>query len=201
MGITAIFGGTFNPLHIGHYAILSALEKRSEVERILIMPDKIPPHKVCDFMAEDTVRIKMCRIAAEDFKKAELCLDEFEREGKSYTYDTVLNFKRAMPEKKLAFVCGGDMLTSFDKWYNYRELMRLIPFIVFRREDISLEEFDRSVERFSEMGMKITVMPDIIPKVSSSEIRKNFEESRRLIPEKIYSYLKESDEYRARKKL
>ena len=72
MAFTAIFGGTFNPLHIGHYEMLSVLEKDSSIEKIFLMPDRIPPHKICDFLAEDSIRIEMCRLAAEDFRKAEL---------------------------------------------------------------------------------------------------------------------------------
>ena len=120
MGYTAIFGGTFNPPHIGHYEMLSALEKCPEIEEIWLMPDRIPPHKVCDFLADDSDRIEMCRIIAKDFKKARLCLAEFEREGKSYTYDTVTEFLKKYPDKKFTFVCGGDMLISFDKWYRYK---------------------------------------------------------------------------------
>ena len=135
MGYTAIFGGTFNPFHIGHYKMLAALNSDSSIDKVLIMPDRIPPHKICDYMAEDDTRIEMCRIIAEDFPKAEVCLIEFERRGRSYSYDTVLELKKRYPEKDFVFVCGGDMLIFFSKWYNYQELMKLIPFIVFRRSD------------------------------------------------------------------
>ena len=134
MGITAIFGGTFNPPHIGHYEMLRSLENNPDIEEIMLLPDRIPPHKVCDFLASDSDRINMCRLLSADFKKAALCLIEFEREGKSYSIDTVRLLKRKYPQKSFAFVCGGDMLISFDKWYKYEELLREIPFIVFRRE-------------------------------------------------------------------
>lgn len=49
MGITAIFGGTFNPPHIGHYEMLRSLENNPDIEEIMLLPDRIPPHKVCDF--------------------------------------------------------------------------------------------------------------------------------------------------------
>lgn len=189
MVYTAIFGGTFNPPHIGHYEMLSALEKSPRIDEIWLMPDKIPPHKVCDFLACDKDRIEMCRIVAEDFKKARLCLAEFEREGKSYTFDTVTEFRNKYPDKKFTFVCGGDMLISFDKWYRYEELMKLLPFTVFRRTDTDNAEFDLKAAELSAMGMGITVMSEIITAVSSSYIRNNFEKSRDLLPEKIYNYI------------
>ena len=195
MGYTAIFGGTFNPFHIGHYEMLSALNSDNSIDKILIMPDRIPPHKVCDYMADDDTRIEMCRIIAEDFPKAEVCLIEFERGGRSYSYDTVLELKKRYPEKDFVFVCGGDMLIFFSKWYNYKELMKLIPFIVFRRSDTDINEFNESVKKYTEMGMKITVKDEIISAVSSTEIRQNFLASKALLPEKIYNYLLNRGEY------
>lgn len=190
MGYTAIFGGTFNPPHIGHYEMLSALEKCPQIDEIWLMPDRIPPHKVCDFLAGDKDRIEMCRIVAEDFKKAQLCLAEFEREGKSYTFDTVTEFLKKYPQNKFTFVCGGDMLISFDKWYRYEELMKLLPFTVFRRTDTDNAEFDRMAEKLSSNGMKLKVMDEIITAVSSSYIRNNFEKSRDLLPDRVYDYIK-----------
>jgi len=199
MGVTAIFGGTFNPFHIGHYEMLSALENDSDVEEIWVMPDKIPPHKICDFMAEDDVRIEMCRIAAKDFSKARLCLIEFEREGKSYTYDTVLHLKEKYPQKRFAFVMGGDMLVYFDRWYKADELMKLLEFIAFRRSDDSVNEFDSCVKRFTEMGMKIKIKNDIIPEVSSSQLRSDFSKAETLLPKGIFSYLSERGDYSGKK--
>lgn len=195
MGLTAIFGGTFNPPHIGHYQMLKALDNRPEIEEIWLMPDKIPPHKVCDFLADDRDRIEMCRIIADDFKKVRLCLAEFEREGKSYTYDTVTEFRKRYPQREFTFVCGGDMLISFKEWYRYEELMKMISFTVFRRTDTDNAEFDRKAEELSEMGMKITVMSEIITSVSSTYIRNNAEKSRELLPEKIYDYIKDGGIY------
>ena len=193
MGITAIFGGTFNPFHIGHYEMLKALQEDENIEEIWIMPDNIPPHKVCDFLAGNSARIEMCKIAAEDFKKAKVCLIEFEREGKSYSYDTVLELKQKFPQRQFAFVCGGDMFISFDKWYRYEELMKLVDFIVFKRSDTDVEVFSECVKRFSKMGMNITVKEEEIPNVSSTQFRKSNLYS--LLPEKIYKYIKDSGIY------
>lgn len=195
MPITAIFGGTFNPFHIGHYQMLKALHKCEKIGKIFIMPDKIPPHKSCDFLANDDVRIEMCRIAASDFSKAEVCLIEFEREGKSYTYDTLKLLKEKYPNENFAFVCGGDMLVNFDKWYNYEYLMKNLPFIVFKRTDTDEQQFEYSIERFSKMGMNITVMDKKIATVSSTEIRAGFSEAEKLLPERIYNFLLEKDIY------
>lgn len=195
MAFTAIFGGTFNPFHIGHYEILKALDNDERIEEIFVMPDKIPPHKVCDILAEDNIRIEMCRIACEDFKKAKLCLVEFEREGKSYSYDTINHLKEIYPNKNFVFVCGGDMLVSFDKWYKYEEIIKQLPFIVFKRSDTNLEIFNKSVKKFENIGMDIILKEEIIPLVSSTGIRSDFENNKDLLPTKIYNFLNEREVY------
>ena len=193
MGFTAIFGGTFNPFHIGHYEMLKALNNDNNIDEIWIMPDRIPPHKVCDFLADDNDRIEMCKIIAQEFSKAEVCLIEFEREGKSYTYDTVKELLDKYPDKRFTFVCGGDMLVYFPKWYRYEDLMKLISFTVFKRADVVENEFERYRNEFSKKGMNITVKDTVIPNVSSTEFRKS--NLKELLPEKIYIYIKERGIY------
>lgn len=198
MSLTAIFGGTFNPFHIGHYEILQELENSSDISEIFLMPDRIPPHKVCDFLADDDIRIEMCRIVAEDFSKVKLCLVEFERESKSYTYDTIKELQKKYPYKNFAFVCGGDMLASFDKWYRYEELLKMLPFIAFRRSDTDNELFDSKAEFLRKKGMEITVMDRIITSVASSGIRSDFSKAEQLIPKKVFEYLKDKGIYNAK---
>lgn len=191
----AIFGGTFNPLHIGHYQMLKALNECKDIDKIFLMPDKIPPHKVCDFMASDEERIEMCRIAAKDFNKCELCLIEFEREGKSYTYDTVKLLKEKFRDLEFYFVCGGDMLVYFDKWYRFKDLMKELGFIVFKRSDTDITEFNACVEKFTEMGMNINLMEETISNISSTEIRGDKSKAQKYLPQKIYEYILEKSIY------
>lgn len=193
MSFTAIFGGTFNPFHKGHYEMLKALENCDKVSKILIMPDKIPPHKSVEFLASDTDRFNMCKIVADDFSKAEVCDIEFKRQGKSYTYDTVKLLKEVYPNEELAFVCGGDMLVYFDKWYKADELMKMLPFIVFSRVSTDENEFDDCISRYREKGMQIIIMNEEIPNISSSDFR-NFGTDN-LLPKKVYDYIKERGIY------
>lgn len=195
--LTAIFGGTFNPLHIGHYEMLKALNQDKRIEKILLMPDKIPPHKSADCLVDDETRIEMCRIAAKDFEKCELCLIEFERKGKSYTYDTVSLLQKEFPDTEFAFVCGGDMLVYFDKWWKHEELMKMLPFIVFKRADTKDEEFYSCINKFKNQGMRIILKDDIIPDISSTQLRNDFSAGKKLLPEKIYKYLCERGVYGA----
>ena len=102
MAYTAVFGGTFNPPHMGHYQMLEALENSETVEKILLMPDRVPPHKICDFLAADSERIEMCRIMAQDFSKAVMEDDDCKEILEEYDIDEIL------PEhvETAWYVCG-----------------------------------------------------------------------------------------------
>lgn len=195
MPFTAIFGGTFNPFHIGHLKMLKALDDAPFIEEIFVMPDKIPPHKSAQALAEDEIRIECCRLCLKNIKKARLCLIEFEREGKSYTYDTLLKLKEKYPNKNFCFVMGGDMLVYFDKWYRNEELIKMLSFIVFKRADTDITEFNNCIEKFRKKGMEIILFDDIIPNVSSTEIRNDFSKAKELLPREVFEYLKEKGVY------
>ena len=77
MSNVAIFGGTFNPFHIGHYEMLSAICDLTFIDKVLLMPDKVPPHKTIDNAVDDIHRQNMCDLACSDFDKAQLSIIEF----------------------------------------------------------------------------------------------------------------------------
>ncbi len=191
MSKVAVFGGTFNPFHIGHYKMLESLCKQDFLDKVFLLPDKVPPHKVCDYMAGDEHRIEMCRIICEDFKKASLCLIDFEREGKSYTVDTIKALKEKYPEDEFYFVIGGDMLSTLDKWYNYKELIKETGFIAFARK--SVEGFKKDIQKYRTLGAVIIPIFEEIPDVSSTQFREK--NQKEILPKKIYNYIKEKGIY------
>ncbi len=187
MGFTAIFGGTFNPIHCGHYEMLKSLQNDQSIDEIWIMPDRIPPHKECDILASDTDRIEMCQAVAEDFSKATVCLIEFEREGRSYTFDTITILKQEYPDKDFVFVCGGDMFIYLPNWYRYSDLIKLLPFYVFSRVSTDNQEFEKALESIQKDGLKIILNNAEIPNISSTDFRTTG--NGKLLPEKIYKYI------------
>ncbi|MBE6728023.1 MAG: nicotinate (nicotinamide) nucleotide adenylyltransferase [Ruminococcaceae bacterium] len=195
MGFTVLFGGTFNPFHIGHYQMLNALCGRNDIDEVFVMPDRIPPHKECDFLADDIDRINMCSLAAEDFDKASVCTVEFELQGKSYTYNTVLELKKRYPEKRFAMACGADMIATLDKWYRWEELLKEISFFAFNRS--SDTEFKNQVCRMRKLGADITVVDSDITHVSSTMLRKTIRADKfsGLMPKKIAEYIFEKGLY------
>lgn len=188
----AIFGGTFNPFHIGHYEMLRALCNDPFFDIVYVMPDKIPPHKTCDFLASDEDRINMCKLALSDFKKAHLLLTEFEREEKSYTSDTVEILKSRFPDTEFFITVGSDMLETLDTWHDYKKLFSNASFVAFRRGN-DYERLNKNLLKMREKGAIIRVMSDEITEISSSQLRVCI--SPKFIPEKIYEYIKKKGIY------
>lgn len=191
MANIAIFGGTFNPFHIGHYEMLKHTCELAFIDKVFVTPDKIPPHKTCDFLASDSDRIEMCRIICEDFSKAEICLIEFEREGKSYTVDTLLRLKQLYPNDTFYTVIGGDMLATLDRWYNYEKLFKLTNFIAFSRH--RLDSFEADISKMRELGAEIIPLDFKITDISSTTLRKNAIKT--MLPQKIYEFIKDKGIY------
>lgn len=194
----AVFGGTFNPIHCGHLQIINEVDKLGFIDKILIMPDNIPPHKKVGFLAENLHRVNMCKLAISEIKKA--CVDESElqRGGKSYTFDTLTNLKEKYVNDDLYLVCGGDMVLTLDTWYKANELFKLCTFIVFSRSTLNASDFDEKVCKLKALGAKIIVVDTDIMSVSSTEIREaviNGLSTEGLLPNEVRKYIIDNKVY------
>ncbi len=136
-----IFGGTFNPVHRGHRNLVLKIKNFAKLDRIIIVPTCTPPHKQGKQLADGMHRIKMCEMmfSEEYFTVSDI---EIKRQGKSYTYDTLCEFKSMFPEDELFLIIGSDMLLSFDKWYRYRDILSMATLCVASR-DSDTEGYDR----------------------------------------------------------
>lgn len=137
-----IFGGTFNPPHSGHKHLARAIKENAKLDKIIIMPAFNPPHKHSDELAEGSHRIKMCQLL---FSEEYFQVSDFEasRQVKSYTIDTVTEFRKRYADDELFLIIGSDMLLSFHKWYRYEDILSCVTLCVATREDeVSVSELD-----------------------------------------------------------
>lgn len=194
---TLIFGGTFNPPHISHRLMLEAVSELDNVEKVLVMPTNIPPHKsVSDLTASPEDRLFMCRLLSRGISKAEVSDVELKRGGKSYSFDTLTALKPQYDE--LYMLIGGDMITTFTGWYRYLDILKLCGILAVRRKGIDDREFDKAVESLRRDGGNIEVIEVELPEVSSTELRNallNGEEIE-LIPGNILEFIAEKGLYR-----
>jgi nicotinate-nucleotide adenylyltransferase len=129
-----LFGGTFNPVHLGHLRAALEVKEGFELEEIFLIPAALPPHKIPGEVVDAGNRMHMLNLALEDTAGFSVSDIELKRSGPSYTIDTVNHFKRALPEKsKIYLVMGLDAFLEIDSWKSYEELLVQIPIIVINR--------------------------------------------------------------------
>lgn len=169
----AIYGGSFNPPHKGHREAAATVLRCLEPDRLLIVPDRIPPHKeLADGSPDPAERMELCRLAFQSLPGVEVSDIELRREGASYTAETIDAIRRQYPMDELTLVLGSDMLYCFEQWYRFHYLLDQCSLAVLPREDEDLERLPVSIRSLKEQyGARITLLPHVPVVVSSSEIR------------------------------
>jgi len=129
-----LFGGTFNPVHLGHLRAALEVKEGFELEEIFLIPAALPPHKLPGEVVDAGDRLHMLNLALEDTAGLSVSEVELQRSGPSYTIDTVNHFKGVLPEKsKIYLVIGLDAFLEIDSWKSYEELLVQVPIIVINR--------------------------------------------------------------------
>ncbi len=187
----AVFGGTFNPIHKGHIEIVRSVLNLSEIDRVIVIPTALPPHKNAKALASGEQRMEMCRLALSELPSVEISDIELSRSGKSYTFDTLCELKKSV-SNKIALVCGGDMITTFFGWYRYRDILKMADIIALRRVGTDNTEFDESVRKLRLEGANITVLETEIEDVSSSMVRAG---DKNLVPPSVLEYINKNGLY------
>ena len=129
-----LFGGTFNPVHLGHLRAAVEVRQGFELDEIFLIPAALPPHKVPGDVAASVDRLNMLNLALGSDAGLKVSNVELNRSGPSYTIDTVQHFKQTLPaESRLFLIMGLDAFLEIDTWKSYRELLTQIPLIVINR--------------------------------------------------------------------
>lgn len=129
-----LFGGTFNPIHLGHIQVVHEVKQGFVLDRIILIPSALPPHKEPGGVADARDRMEMIRLAIGDYPDFTVSDVELKRSGPSYTIDTVRHFKAALPDDStLYLILGLDAFLEIDTWKSYMDLFLLVPFIVMAR--------------------------------------------------------------------
>ena len=129
-----LFGGTFNPIHLGHIRVIREVKSGFDLDEILIIPSALPPHKISENVVDAKDRIEMIRLAFLNDPDFVISDVELIRTGPSYTIDTVRYFRAMMPEStQLYLIMGLDAFLEINTWKSFKDLFLLIPFIVMYR--------------------------------------------------------------------
>jgi len=133
VGRIGIFGGTFNPPHLGHLAVARHARSELGLERVVLMPAGSPLHKPAAVDPGSQHRLEMCRLAVQGEDGLSACALEVERGGPSYTVDTLRAIHASHPDAELTFIVGADTAATLDSWREPAELLGLARLAVASR--------------------------------------------------------------------
>lgn len=129
-----LFGGTFNPIHRGHYHATVEVLRRFDLDRVDLIPSALPPHKNETNLATSADRCEMVRLALQGHPRLQVSTVELARPGPSYTIDTLHHYQSVVaPGSRLFFILGTDAFFEIDSWKAYRKIFRLAELIVVAR--------------------------------------------------------------------
>lgn len=176
------FGGTFDPVHNGHLAIAKCALERFSSSTVIFAPSYVPPHKNHGSILPFFHRYNMAEAAVKEIHGIQLSRIEEEREGKSYTFDTLHILQERMPEGKIRLLIGSDSLLQLHTWYRAKELFRDFSIIVYprSREKITKEvlaDFWTEEEKEKLLSLSLENVP-VFP-VSSTQIRELYHKGKR----------------------
>jgi nicotinate-nucleotide adenylyltransferase len=210
-----IFGGSFDPIHIGHLLIAEQFAQDLKLDKVKFIPAKVSPFKVGYEPTSDKHRLEMLKLAIGANPKFEVDPIELNRGGVSYTIDTVRALQQTGtpnengsvnqigPDVQYYLLVGADSLKDFKKWKSPAELLRSVSLVVARRggePEPRWEELDGivSAEEIAQIQSRKLDLPAV--EVSSSDLRRRIEQGRSiryLLPSAVEVYIKEHGLYQA----
>ena len=195
-----LYGGTFNPPHVGHVGAAEAFCREISLDKLIIMPDYLPPHKDIKGDVSASDRLNMARLAFGHIDNAVISDMEIKREGRSYTSVTLEEL--SSPSEEIYFLCGTDMLLTLSEWYRPEVIFRLATICFVRREndrDTTLLIEGKIKEYERKYSARIIHIPTDVKVVSSSELRSALENGERLeelLPYRVLDYINEKRLYK-----
>jgi nicotinate-nucleotide adenylyltransferase len=189
-----ILGGTFDPIHLGHIAAAEAAQQSLSLDRIVLIPSRIPPHRAQPATASAVDRLAMAQLAADAHAGWSVSRIEIDRDGKSYTYDTLVEL--GLPGTQLFFITGADAFAEIASWSRYPAVLDLANFVVVSRPGTTLdslrERVPSAVSHHSAANTRVILVEAHTPDVSSTEIRRRVRAGQSvsgLVPAAVADYI------------
>ncbi len=196
---TGIYGGTFNPIHKGHLHIVEAFRKGLGLDRVLLIPTRVPPHKAAPDLASPQDRFAMCQLAIQGQPWLELSDMEMRREGKSYTAETLEELSALYPQDQFYLLMGEDMFLTLGRWYRPETIFSLASVCTAPRSVHGMDALrEKALEYTGTFHARCFL--DHIPylPISSTQVRQAVargEDAASLVPEAVARYIRERGLY------
>lgn len=190
-----IFGGSFNPVHLGHLVMAQDALEHMGLHRVIFVPAAHPPHKPGAAMAGAADRLEMLKIALSGHPRFEVSDEEIARGGVSYTVDTLRRLREKWPDASLYFIIGGDTIRELHTWRDIDQVLRLAEVVTVGRPGIPLDNLTSENLRLPDpwpARLAANVVGGHLVEISSSDIRSRLARGRSiryLVPEGVERYI------------
>ncbi len=207
-----IFGGTFDPIHIGHLRMALELKQQLKLDEMRLLPCYLPPHRASPGASAEQ-RVAMLELALQDCTELAIDPRELLREKPSYTYDTLGELRAELGEQISLCLCMGmDSFLTLDQWHEWKQLIRLAHIVVVERPGYTEPESgavadllrrhraDVDVIGSAPAGAVVVTSPALLP-VSATAIRAHInagESPQFLVPDAVWNYIRTQGLYRVR---
>lgn len=195
-----IFGGAFDPVHNGHIKIALSALKQFNIDKLIFMVSKEPPHK-SSHKASFIHRYNMVKLVTDEYEFFDVTDIENRSETLSYTYNSLQEIRKIYYNDNIYFLVGSDIFATIKSWHKYNELFDFTTFIVGYRPGISFQNMMKQlpldiVKKIDEHNkIELFELNDAV-NISSSFIRDNIDISHKYLPEKVYEYIKKNKLYK-----
>lgn len=200
MAAVGLLGGTFNPPHLGHLVCAQEALVQLGLDRVVLVPVNVPPHKTVTGDPGPGVRLELCRLATAGDERLDVSDAEIRRPGPSYTVDTLRGIHAADPGDDLTFIVGGDVAQGLPEWREPAEVLRLARLGVAEREGSRRGDIAQRVGQVPGGAERVVFFDMPRMDISSSLVRRRVAEGlpvRYLVPDAVAGYLREHGTYTA----
>ena len=195
-----VLGGTFDPIHLGHVAAGLAAQQALSLDAVVLIPSRLPPHRPDPVSASGDHRLAMSQLAAAEHPGWSASRIELDRQGPSYTYDTLVGLRQQLKVEdasQVYFIIGADAFAEIATWSRYPAVLDLANFVVVSRPGITLDSVRDRVPsaggRDSSAKTRVILVEAHTPDVSSTDIRRRAragESLAGLVPAPVADYIR-----------
>lgn len=193
-----LYGGTFDPIHVGHLIVMENVLNYMDLDKIIILPSSNPPHKINKQKTDKELRIEMVRLATADNNRVKVSTFEAEDDDVIYTHQTLNHFKSTYPDHEFYYIMGEDSFMTIDTWRNYKDILN-DRLIVFTRSNIDPNsDLVKKVDEIKKDNEQIYLINNLNINISSTLIRSLVRDGKSikyLVTDPVYNYIKEHGLY------
>ena len=202
MSKVGIMGGTFNPIHLAHTEMAKVCLRQQDLDKILFMPSKNPPHKKDKSILPENERAVMVKLAVPEYDKFVFSDFEQQRKGTTYTADTLRLLQEENPDDNYYFIMGADSLLYLDKWYRPQEILKRAVILAIGRDGSTPDELKEKrkelIKQYDKADIRFVHMRQM--DISSSMIREGIahgENMEKYLDKEVWNYINANGLYDA----